>query len=459
MLKRRLTAAVVAATTLLSAHAEGYQINTLSAKQNGMGHVGVAMKLGAESMIFNPAAMAFSDKTLDLTATVTGIKATATATYEGSKYTTENGVSTPLAINAGFRIYDNLYAGVSIYTPYGSSINWTDNWPGAVLNQSVDLKVYTIQPTFSWQIMPKLSVGAGLMITWGDVNLNKGLVSASTMDRMLAVLAATGASSQMGLDPEYRFGNTTPASANLNGTADIALGYNIGAMYEVNSKLTFGVDFRSKMMMKVKAGEATITYANAIAKSILESDLDLLNQSNFKAEMPCPYVLTMGVSYKPIEKLTLAFDAQLTGWKAYKVLDIEFLSDQLSAFDQHLTKDYKNAWCWHLGAQYALTERFDVRCGLMIDTTPCNDEYYNPETPGMTKIEPSCGFSFRPIPRLSIDLAFMYVHGCGIDNATGRYADFLAAKVPALGLPAEGTFTADYKLHALVPSIGISYSF
>ncbi|MDE7459746.1 MAG: outer membrane protein transport protein, partial [Paramuribaculum sp.] len=45
--------------------AEGYQVNTLSAKQLGMGHVGVAMKLGAESMLFNPAGLAFSDKTLD----------------------------------------------------------------------------------------------------------------------------------------------------------------------------------------------------------------------------------------------------------------------------------------------------------------------------------------------------------------------------------------------------------
>ena len=40
-------------------HAEGYQINTLSARQNGMGHTGTALKLGAESMIFNPAGLGF----------------------------------------------------------------------------------------------------------------------------------------------------------------------------------------------------------------------------------------------------------------------------------------------------------------------------------------------------------------------------------------------------------------
>ncbi len=128
--------------------------------------------------------------------------------------------------------------------------------------------------------------------------------------------------------------------------------------------------------------------------------------------MPCPWILKLGVAYKPIEDLTLAFDAQLTGWNTYRELNIIF-PDPLQSFNQTITKDYRNAWCFHLGAQYALTKRFDLRAGLMVDTTPVNDAYYNPETPGMTKIEPTVGFSFRPIDNLSIDLAMMYVAGLG----------------------------------------------
>lgn len=47
----------LALITFVSASAEGYQINTLSAKQGGMGHTGTALKLGAESMFFNPAGL------------------------------------------------------------------------------------------------------------------------------------------------------------------------------------------------------------------------------------------------------------------------------------------------------------------------------------------------------------------------------------------------------------------
>lgn len=441
-MKRILTSAV-AAMAALSLMAEGYQINTLSTKQLGMGHAGTAMKLGAESMIFNPAGLGFSDKTLDITGSITGIKSEATATVEGKDYKTENGLSTPLAVNAAFKVYDNLQAGISFYTPYGSGINWTNDWPGAVLSQKVDLKMYCIQPTLSWRITPKLSVGAGLMITWGSVNLDKGLVSGASFDAML---------------PQPMLGDMPAASINLNGTSQVALGVNVGAMYEITDQWTVGASFRSKMSMKVKAGIAAVDYANETAKTLLEPKLGNVDKANFKAKMPAPYVLNFGVAYKPIKPLTLAFDAQLTGWNTYRQLDIEFPSP-LSGFNQNIPKNYSNAWCFKLGAQYELTKRFDIRAGLMVDTSPVNKDYYNPETPGMTKIEPTVGFSFRPIPRLSIDFAFMYIHGMGIDGAKCGYEDLL---LKSAGLPEaayQKTFTADYKVHAFAPSLGISYSF
>ena len=452
---KKLFLVAVAAFGALNLAAEGYQVNTFSAKQTGMGHVGVAMKLGAESNIFNPAAVSFSDKTFDISAGMSAIKAEAKAFYEGVEYTTSNKVSTPFNVSAAFRIYDNLYAGISLYTPYGSSINWGDNWPGAILNQSVDLKVFTVQPTVSWRIMPKLSVGVGLMISWGGVNLHKGLVSMESLNALQQLMVMSGQ-----LPGVLHNFTTTPASVVLDGSSDLAVGYNIGAMYDILPNLTFGASFRSKMEMKVGKGDAQVEYGNDAANALLGTALDDISATNFSASMPCPYVLTFGLAYKPVERLTLAFDAQLNGWNTYKTLDIAF--DGLPQFDQHLKKDYKNAWTCHIGAQYGLTSRLDLRAGLMIDTSPCNKAYYNPETPGTTKIEPSVGLSFRPMPGLSIDAAFMYIYGTRVNGATGRYEDFLAKNYPLeqyFGISADGTFTADYKVSAIIPAIGISYSF
>lgn len=235
IMTRKLIAAALALASSSSLMAEGYQVNTLSARQGGMAHTGVALKLGAESQLFNPAGMGFMTRTLDISAGISGVMATGYATTGGTRYETSNKVSTPLMASAAFSIYDFLKAGITVYTPYGSSINWSENWPGAVLNQSVDLATYTIQPTIAWRITPRLSVGAGLTIAWGNVDLNKGLVVPSTVDWSLA---ASGI--------PYRFGDTTPASVNLTGTASVAAGYNIGVMYDISDRWTAGVSYRAR---------------------------------------------------------------------------------------------------------------------------------------------------------------------------------------------------------------------
>ncbi len=507
---KKVSAALIAASVAVAGSAEGYQVNTFSAKQEGMGHVGVAMKLGAESQIFNPAGLSFMNKTMEVSGAMSAIKATAKSTVDGQTYETSNKVSTPMNFSAAFRIYDNLYAGVTLYTPYGSSINWGKSWPGAVLNQSCDLQVFTVQPTVSWRITPRLSVGAGLMISWGSVDLNKGLVTAQSMDALLnlqyeasrlqyraaqlqSMLPGSGV--VPGAEPTpvgYSYGHMPPASVTLKGNSELALGVNVGAMFDITDQWTVGASFRSKMNMKVKAGDASVTYADKVAENVLGATLDNLNYANFSAEMPCPYVLTFGVAYKPIKRLTLAFDAQLNGWGTYKNLDIEFAD--LEAYNQHLPKNYKNAMTYHIGAQFAMTERLDLRAGMMIDCSPCNDVHYNPETPGTTKLEPSVGLSFRPIKGLSIDFAFMYVHGMKVKDASCTYDNLLApafnaglqqyqagvaqydaavAQINGLtgmslpnydaasieAMPASSTFTADYVVKAFIPSIGISYSF
>lgn len=464
-MKKTLIAALIAAATPMALFAEGYQVNTLSAKQEGMGHTGVALHLGAESMMFNPAGMASMDKTLDLSASVSGIISEASATIPGGKkYTTNNDVSTPFQISGAFSIYDNLKAGITINTPYGSGIDWGKNWPGSVLNQSVKIQVFNIQPTVAYQILPNLSVGAGLMIAWGNVDLDKGLVNPQTVDALLY---------SQGVPQEMLFGNTSPASVNLKGTAEVALGFNVGAMWDINDKITVGASYRSKMDMKVKSGDATLTYANALAEQTLSS-LTGLNGANFSAQLPAVAVLTMGASYKPIEKLTIAFDAQLSFWSAYEQLDIAFLDDKLTSFNQYLPKNYSDSWAFRLGAQYALTDRFDVRAGFIVDTTPVDENYFNPETPGMTRLEPTVGFSFRPTPRLSVDVAFTYVAGLS-RTGSNTYTDLVAAQAYQQANAAYGpeaaaavaaqlgglqkTFTAEYGVEAFIPAIGVSYSF
>lgn len=448
----------MAALMSATAFAEGYQVNLLSAKQSGMGHTGVALKLGAESMHFNPAGMAFMEGNADMSVGVSGVFATATCTHDGKKYETDNTPSTPIYAYAGFRIYDNLKAGIAVTTPYGNGINWTKNWPGSTLVQEISLKVFSVQPTVAWRPLENFSVGAGLMVAFGNVDLSKGLLAPGSLAQLAPYI------------PEYKeeWNDMTPVSVNIKGKSETRVGFNVGVMWDINEHWTLGASYRSKVMMKVKNGDATLDYQ--INKNVIDQAIkilqdqavaqggDLSHLSNlagihggtFSAEMPCPANLTVGTSFKPNHRWTFALDLQMVGWSAYDKLEINFHEEALEKFGQSLTKSYHNTLAVRLGAEWAVTKRFDARAGFYYDGSPVDKDYYNPETPGMTKLCPTLGFSFRPYRGLSIDASCMYVAGVSRD---GSYT------TESIVTGTESTFKGRYTTTAWSPSIGISYKF
>lgn len=463
------------------AAAEGFQVNAQSTKQAGMGHVGTALKLGAESMHFNPAGLAFMDRTIDLSAGVSGVFAHAKYSNEGYTAKTDNTPSTPLYFYAGFKIYDNLAAGISLNTPYGSGINWGNDWKGAHLVQDISLQAFNLQPTVAWKITDKLSIGAGLMVMFGNISLDRALIGPGSMTAVGQNMINAIPENMQGLvkpmiDPIMnelsRYEETSAASVSLDGSSQTRFGFNVGAMYDINEKWTVGLSYRSKVTAKVKEGDIQLRYANrehfegvlqqintliAMAKQmgiqgLPEGGINVppLESGTFSAELPLPDNWNVAVTYRPTQRWTVSGEVQFVGWNAYKSLDVYFHPDaELGQYNIAAPKEYENTRIYRLGAQYATTDRLDIRFGVYFDETPVKDEYLNPETPSMNKLGLTAGFSFRPLNRLSVDFSFSYVQGFSRD---GSYTD-----ADLLGNPR--TFGGHYKAYALMPAIGVSYGF
>lgn len=424
---------VIACLSLAAANAsaEGYQVNSQSAKQAAMGHVGTAMHLGAESMHFNPAGLVFMQKPIDLSLGGTAVFSNISYKNGDYKAKTDNAISTPMYVYAGFKVFDNFAAGISLTTPYGSSLAWDKNWNGAHLIQDISLKAFSIQPTLSYKIFDNLSVGAGMMIQFGSVELSRALLPVGSLVP------------QLGPD----FADVVPAQATLNGKANVRLGYNVGAMFDLNEKITFGASYRSKVMMKVTEGTAKIEYASEAIKQAISSMVPPLDQGTFKAELPLPSNFNVGVTYRPTENWTVSGEVQFVGWGAYEKLDLQFTENVLGGYNISAVKDYKNTRIYRVGGEFKATRRLDLRAGLYYDESPVRSELYNPETPGMDKIGISAGLSFRPLEYLSVDFAFLYTQGISRD---GSYPDPVQ--------PAQ-TFDGRYSSNAISPTLGLSFRF
>jgi long-chain fatty acid transport protein len=422
---------ILAAVSLL--FAESYQVNTLSAKQMGMAHVGAGMKLGSESMHFNPGGLGFLGKTLDISAGATFIIPEVEIWGKKGKAVNDK-LGTPLYVYAASNITDWFSAGLSFTTPYGNSADYGKDWEGAGLLQDISLSVYALQPTLAFKPIEQLSIGAGPVIYFGNFEQSIALVPNPLNN-----------------------GATTAVSATFSGDADVAIAVNAGILYDIlQDKLALGIGYRSEAKMKVAKGKTEINYAvSDPIKSMIASSIPAFEQDNFKAELPLPANLNTGISFRPIDNLLLAFDWQWVFWGTYKELELSFNNTYVGVEAGVPTKSmvskkkYHDTFAYRLGAQYTLIDQLDVRLGVYYDESPVDDDYLTPESPSTDKLGSTIGLSFRPIPSLSIDASLLRAIALpGRDATSGSNQE-----------KPDGGLDARYEVTAWAPSVGLSYSF
>lgn len=477
---KKILLLLTATAATLAASAEGYQVNNLSSKQNGMGHVGTAMKLNSESVWFNPAAAAFQQSKFDISVGITGIASKATYTslpdYTGATpqqhFTSDNKISTPLYAYINYKPLDWMSVGLAFNTPFGSSMNWGDNWAGAHLVQSINLSAYNLQPTVGFRIGKHLSVGAGLMMTWGTFDLSRSLLPVGADNAQNQLLMGALQTAMPTLPNIFEMaGDRSLMSLALKGDAKMAVGVNAGIMWDINEQWSLGFTYRSKLRMKVNSGSIALKTIDdpaigQILGQLLQapqfSTLQNLSSAVVKTELPLPASLTWGVSFRPTPKWEFAVDLQYVLWSAYDRLDVELVNptDNTTVMTLASDKNYSNTLAVRIGGQYRVCDFLTARMGMYVDESPVSSDYLNPETPSMTKLAYTVGLTLRPTRWLDIDLAYGYVNSADPER-TGSYP-YTNSVLELAGVgAAQATtdFSGNYTARAHTFSLGVNFRF
>ncbi len=399
--------------------AEGYQVNVQSQRQIGMGHTGVAQKLGAASIHFNPGAMALMSGKYDFSFGATAVISTHTFKNDigGVKSENENTVGTPFYFYGATQISDKLVAGIGITSPFGNSLKWGNEWQGRYLIQDIALQAIFVSPTLSYRLTDKLSIGAGFVMAFGGVDLNKGI----------------------NLTP---FNPALPdGQVNIKGNTT-SYGYTAGLFYQVSDKLSAGLSYRSKVLLEMEDGDAKFTVPEAVSTYFPEDN-------KFSAELPLPSNLTLGLGWQANDKWFFALDLQYVGWSAYESLDFDFKVEPIIQLDSKNKRNFDNTMIYRLGVSYTPSSSVVLRTGIYFDETPIPDDYLTPETPGANKTGISVGCSWFITKKISIDASLLYIEG---EKREAGYIDYPSAQNP-IG------FYGTYKTIAWLPGIGLSYSF
>ncbi|GAB3331357.1 outer membrane protein transport protein [Hymenobacter humi] len=386
-----------------------------------MGGVGVGLSMEQAAQFMNPGAMAMLRQNgVQVGMSFTFARVAFRPASGGEQRQLENSTVTPFNVYASFGPKEGKFrAGISVYTPYGSSLKYEKGWEGRFALNEITLRAVYIQPTVSYALTDQLSVGAGLMIlSSGSVNLQ----------RTVPLPSAEG-------------------QIELDGKTKTAFGVNAGIFFKPSDKLSLGISYRSKIDAKVEGGDVTVSGITPALQSRFVGN-------KFDATLPLPATVNVGIGITPTEKLTVGFDVNFTQWSEYRALRFDFTKDGQPAqvgtgtFSES-KRSYEDALTFRLGGQYMVNDKLAVRLGTGYDMSPVRDGYMTPETPDNNRVIATAGVGYNVTERLGVDASFMFQ---AIQKRTQTESDLL--NNGTTDRPA-GT----YRTNISIPGIGLRYNF
>ncbi len=396
---------IVVTTALLAgvmAYAGGFRVSLQGVKQLAMAHTSAHTE-DASVTFFNPAGMSFIPNRLSVAAG--GFAIGTEITYQNpntlESYHTSNPLGTPIYAAIAYKIIDEVSVGFNFSTPFGSTIEWPDDWAGREIVQNIELKAMYYQPMISVKLAPWASVGASYIYATGVVDWTKSV-------------------SQLG------------GTLNIKDDKASGSGFGVGFYLRPTDKLDVSLAYRSPVDMKADAGVATFNVSPSLFPNI---GLDANGQDNFKAVLPLVEEYTVGLTYKITPKWQVSGDFNYAGWDNYNKLTLDFENAGVGNQPNDPTvlvspKNFKSTQTWRIGTQYMFNENFAGRLGYYNDQSPYADEDFIPETPSFDAnvITGGIGYKWKGI---GIDLAAAYNFQTPRDVSNSYYNFYGQAKAKA----------------------------
>ncbi|WP_413285854.1 outer membrane protein transport protein [Vibrio sp. MA40-2] len=367
---------IIAATIALASQqavAAGFQLNAQSATGLGRAFAGDAVIAdNASSMARNPATMAMFDETAMSLGfvTITSMIEVKDAKYNGVLDANQDDAGdTSVAPNLHLivPVNDKFAWGVNAYSNFGTKTQFDDDYIAGEFGGTTDVKSFNLGVAGSYRINEQWSVGAGLDAVYGSGKFNRTTNPAITGTAITAV------------------------DIDANGWA---LGFNLGAVYELDERNRFGLAYHYSPEIKAKGD---VTYASYPQGDGSDTVL-----------MPLPDLLEFS-GYHEIKdtKFAVHYSIQWIGWSSF---------DKLEAEDAGTinTYEWQNGMHYSIGGTYFLNQDWTLRAGYMHDTS-AQDEVTSISVPDSDRNWFSAGFTYHLTEKSNVDFGFTYLLGEDVD--------------------------------------------
>lgn len=364
-----LAVASLALSTPHFAEAEGFALQDWSARGASLAGGVVARGGDAAAVAYNPAAITELEGTqvmlggeiISLTNTIVGAGSAAGQESESKHklYTAPHGYITHKAS-------DTISLGLGMYSRYGLGNNHGAEFFGSAGVYNVELITFSVTPVLAWQVTDKLSLGFGVELMYGDVQLDRRGIT---------------------------YSGTPIPNVDLGLTGDAwAKGFNLSAHYRFNDQWKAGFVFRSHTDLNFN-GDLKVS----------DAPIPALNKTyGGSATLYTPDSYTLALAYYPTQNLSFEGQIQYNTWSRYSELTIK--TDLL---DSTQIKNWKDTWLFSLSAEYDWNEWLTLRAGASYETSPVDEAHADFIAPVNGRWKYAAGFGVHK-DSWSVDFSYVY---------------------------------------------------
>ncbi len=341
------------------------------------------------------------------------------------------GDAAPPAVSAGlealFKTPDpDWKVGVAVEAPFGLRTSYPNNFVGRYQALTSAIEDFQVNLDAAYRISPQFSIGGGPIFSYLRARLTQAV-------NVTAFLPQSG-------DP----------LVDIRGDA-FAAGYHLGALYNVNSALRFGIDYKSRLGYDV-TGKQTVSQPNAVrANPFISSVISGLN-GNAETQVTLPDVLTMSGYYDIDPEWAVMATVQWTHWSLIQNLTVDVYNPRTrsNVAPESTPIGFNSTWMESVGVNYrpAALPRLMLQGGVLYDEGANTDATRGPRLPDEDRIGVSGGFSYAITPRTRLRAAYLHEFPSGSDHT--NYTN---------NFPGAGTLVGTFSNDADVVSAGVTMQF
>lgn len=303
---------------------------------------------------------------------------------------------------------DRVTFGLGINAPYGTKIEYEDNWGNALsptgvpaagdfYAQTSDVQTININPAVGIQITDNLRLGAGVNYQQIDADIEN-------------------------------------AATRLEGDDD-AFGWNVGLTYSPDESNHFGVAYRSEISYDI---DGDITFKPASAGPFA-------GQYSGKTSLDLPAVLQLSYAGDLTDRTQLLLGVERTDWSSLDRLVIDHSGPAPLPNPAIEEFGWEDTTRYSAGVRHTLQNDTVLRFGLAKEESTQSSDTRSAISPDSDRIWATIGAGFNPTDNLSIDVAYAHIF---VDDAD-IYKD---GRAPAV---LDGT----YELDADIIGAQLNYQF